>query len=312
MRIVFFGSPPAALPSLSALLEAGHSIELVITQPDKPAGRGRKLTPNAVKAFAVASGLPVLEPAKIRTDESVLPKLRSVRPDIHVVAAYGQIIPASITDFPPHHSVNVHFSLLPKYRGASPVQWAIINREIRTGVTIFKLNEKMDEGDILAMEATDIQPRETTLDLETRLAAMGAALLIRTLRDIDRIVPFPQDHSLATLAPKIRKEDGAIDWAEEAVTIDARVRAFQPWPSAFSFLKGKRVQIHRGTALGTRSMPSPSGTILAVSKHGLDVACGGESVYRIESIQPEGKKGMDAHAFSLGAGVRAGDLFSRS
>jgi len=208
--------------------------------------------------------------------------------------------------------LNVHFSLLPKYRGASPVQWAIINRETRTGVTIFELNEKMDEGNILAMEATDIQPRETTRDLETRLAAMGAALLIRTLEDIDRIVPVPQDHSLATLAPKIRKEDGAIDWGKEAAAIDGRVRAFQPWPSAFSLLKGKRVQVHRGMALGTGCTPSPPGTVLAVGKNGLDVACGGGTIYRIESIQPEGKKKMDAHAFSLGAGVRAGDVFSRS
>jgi methionyl-tRNA formyltransferase len=170
----------------------------------------------------------------------------------------------------------------------------------------------MDEGDILAMEATDIQPRETARDLETRLAAMGAALLIRTLKDIDRIVPVPQDHSLATLAPKIRKEDGAIDWGEEAAAIDGKVRAFQPWPSAFSFLKGKRIQVHRGMALGTRSMSSPPGTVLTSSKNGLDVACGNGSIYRIESIQPEGKKEMDAYAFSLGVGVRAGDAFSRS
>jgi len=312
MRIVFFGSPPVALPSLGALLEAGHSIELVITQPDRPAGRGRKLTPSAVKAFAVARGLPVLEPPKIRTDESVLQKLRAILPDIHVVAAYGQIIPPSIINLPPRHSVNVHFSLLPKYRGASPVQWAIINRETKTGVTIFELNEKLDEGNILVTEATDIGPRETARDLETRLAAMGAALLVRTLEDIDRIVPIPQDHSLATLAPKIRKEDGAIDWTEEAVAIDAKVRAFQPWPFAFSFFRGKRVQVHQGIALGTRNAPSVPGTVLAVGKNGIDVACGGRTIYRIESIQPEGKKKMDAYAFSLGAAVRIGDMFSRA
>ncbi len=312
MRIVFFGSPPVALPSLGALLEAGHSIELVITQPDRPAGRGQKLTPSAVKAFAVARGLPVLEPAKIRTDESVLQKLQAILPDIHVVAAYGQIIPPSIINLPPRHSINVHFSLLPNYRGASPVQWAIINRETRTGVTIFELNEKLDEGNILATEATEIRPRETARDLETRLAAMGAALLVRTLEDIDRIVPIPQDHSLATLAPKIRKEDGAIDWSEEAVAIDAKVRAFQPWPSAFFFFRGKRVQVHQGTALGTKCAPSVPGTVLAVGKNGIDVACGGRTIYRIESIQPEGKKKMDAYAFSLGAGVRAGDVFSRA
>jgi len=312
MRIVFFGSPPVALPSLGALLEAGHSIELVITQPDRPAGRGQKLTPSAVKAFAVARGLPVLEPAKIRTDESVLQKLQAILPDIHVVAAYGQIIPPSIINLPPRHSINVHFSLLPNYRGASPVQWAIINRETRTGVTIFELNEKLDEGNILATEATEIRPRETARDLETRLAAMGAALLVRTLEAIDRIVPIPQDHSLATLAPKIRKEDGAIDWSEEAVAIDAKVRAFQPWPSAFFFFRGKRVQVHQGTALGTKCAPSVPGTVLAVGKNGIDVACGGRTIYRIESIQPEGKKKMDAYAFSLGAGVRAGDVFSRA
>jgi methionyl-tRNA formyltransferase len=312
MRIVFFGSPPAALPSLGALLEAGHSVELVITQPDRPAGRGRKLRPSAVKAFAIARGLPVLEPARIRKDESVLGRLQSVRPDIHVVAAYGQFLPASITNFPPRHSVNVHFSLLPKYRGASPVQWAIMNAETRTGVTIFELNERMDEGNILAMEATDIQSDETAHVLEMRLAVLGAALLIRTLNDIDHIVPVPQEHSLATLAPKIRKEDGAIDWCEEAAAVDRRVRAFQPWPSAFSFLKGKRVQIHRGLALGTRFITSPPGTVLALGKGGLDVSCGGGSTYRILSIQPEGKKEMDAHAFTIGAGVRAGDAFSRS
>jgi methionyl-tRNA formyltransferase len=187
-----------------------------------------------------------------------------------------------------------------------------MNGETRTGVTIFELNERMDEGNILAMEATDIQSNETAHVLEMRLAALGAALLIRTLKDIDHIVPVPQDHSLATLAPKIRKEDGAIDWCEEAAAIDGRVRAFQPWPSAFSFLKGKRIQVHRGTALGTKFMTSPPGTVLAVGKNGLDVACGGGSIYRIEFIRPEGKKEMDAHAFSLGAGVRAGDVFSRS
>jgi methionyl-tRNA formyltransferase len=186
-----------------------------------------------------------------------------------------------------------------------------MNGETRTGVTIFEVNERMDEGNILAMEATDIQSDETAHVLEMRLASLGAALLIRTLKDIDHIVPVPQDHSLATLAPKIRKEDGTIDWCEEAAAIDRRVRAFQPWPSAFSFLKGKRFQIHRGLALGTRFITSPPGMVLAVGKGGIDVACGSGSTYRILSIQPEGKKEMDAHAFTIGAGVRAGDAFRR-
>ncbi len=181
MRIVFFGSPASALPSLQGLLERGHSVGLVITQPDKPAGRGRRMTPSAVKRFALERDIPVLQPFNIRTDGTVLGRIQDAGPDLNVVVAYGQIIPAPVIYFPRHHSLNVHFSLLPKYRGAAPVQWAVLNGEKETGVTIIELNEKMDEGAILARAGTTIGPRETAGELESRLAVIGAGLLLQTL-----------------------------------------------------------------------------------------------------------------------------------
>ncbi|MHB8095557.1 MAG: methionyl-tRNA formyltransferase [Candidatus Aminicenantales bacterium] len=312
MRIVFFGSPASALPSLRKLLESGHSVECVVTQPDRPSGRGRKVAMSAVKAFAVEHGLPVLESERIRKDEAAADRLRAIQPDIQVVVAYGQIIPVSIIDLPLHRTLNVHFSLLPRYRGASPVQWAVLNGDARTGVTIIRLNAKMDEGDMLAARETDILAGETARDLEARLAEMGADLLLRTLEDIDRIVPVPQDHSRATLAPKIRKEDGLIDWGADAAAVDRKVRAFTPWPSAFTFLKGRRLQILRGRIRNGPPETGVPGTILDAGKSGLAVACGGRSVYEIATLQPEGRKEMDAHAFSLGTDVRRGDAFGNS
>jgi methionyl-tRNA formyltransferase len=309
MRIVFFGSPPAALPSLARIMEEGHSVEMVVTQPDKPAGRGRALTPCAVKSFAVGRGVPILEPARIRNDDSAKETLRSLGADIHVVVAYGQIIPAEIIYAPRFHSVNVHFSLLPKYRGASPVQWAILRGETRTGVTVFELNEKMDEGDILSAEEAEILPRESAHDLETRLAGIGAELLIRTLRDIESIRRSPQAHALATPAPKLKKEDGLLDWTDRSEAIDRKIRAFHPWPGAFSFFRGKRIQILRGHPLDPDQGAQAPGTVRTVSRDGLDVACGGAGLFRIEMLKPEGRNEMSAHAFSLGAMVTRGDAF---
>jgi methionyl-tRNA formyltransferase len=308
MKIVFFGSPAAALPSLQRLLEVGHSIELVITQPDKPAGRGRRLTPCAVKSFALEHQLPTLEPVRIRKDESILGKIQAARPDIHVVVAYGQIIPAPIIYFPHFHSLNVHFSLLPKYRGAAPVQWTILNGETETGVTIMELNEKMDEGDILSQARTDIGERETAPELEARLAATGADLLLETIRRIEAIKPIPQDHSLATLAPKIRKEDGLINWADPAGRVERKVRALAHWPGAFTFFHGRRLQIHRGQNLSVRRHEGEPGEVMSLEKGGLGVACGDGGTYLIEEVQPEGKTGMSAYVFSLGAKMVPGTL----
>ncbi len=308
MRVVFFGSPAAALPAFEALLKAGHDIPLVVTQPDRPAGRGRRLTPCPVKRFALERGLPTIEPERIRRDEAALAKLRAASPDIQVVVAYGQIMPGPVIYLPPLHTVNVHFSLLPRYRGASPVEWAILNGEAKTGVTIFELNEKMDEGDVYVWEETSIGPNETAAELEGRLAAIGADLLVRTLPRIRELPRFPQDHARATYARKIAKEDGLLAWTDEAAVIDRKVRAFHPWPSAFTFWRGKRLIIHRGSPLPGPAGDRPAGEVVEAGKEGIIVACGQRTAYRITSLQPEGRPKMDAFAFSLGGGIRPGDI----
>jgi len=313
MRIVFFGSPASALPSLEALLAAGHSIELVVTQPDKPAGRGRRLTPSPVKVAARELGLPVIEPVRIRTDPAAAERVRAARPDVNVVVAYGQIIPHDIHVFPRYHSLNVHFSLLPKLRGAAPVQWTVLNGEAESGISVIELNDRMDEGDILAQERVAVGPRETAAALGSRLAGLGARLLVETLERIDRLEGRPQDHLQATLAPKIRKEDGLVIWADAAEAIDRKVLALADRPGVFTRIKGRRVNIVRGRAVGPSACAGPqagppAGTVLSVGKAGLEVACGAATSYLIEELQPEGKAAMPAYAFSLGARIAPGDL----
>ena len=309
MRIVFFGSPHSAIPSLEELQSCGHRIELIITQPDRPAGRGKELSPSPVKRYALDHGIPILQPEKIRQDTKTLEALKNIQPDINVVVAYGQIIPPSLIYFPRYNSVNVHFSLLPKYRGASPVQWAILSGEEKTGVTIFELNEKMDEGDILTQEEVEIGSRETARELEDRLARVGARILIRTLADIDRIKKYPQDHSQASFAPRLKKEQGKIDWNQDACSIDRMVRAFTPWPGAFTFFKGQRILVHAGkVSAESERCPSP-GQILAVTKQGIEVCCKWRSIYSLERLQRENRKVMEASAFSQGIKIKDGDSF---
>jgi methionyl-tRNA formyltransferase len=334
MKTVFFGSPEAALPSLEALLAAGHSVELVVTQPAKPAGRGRRLQPSAVRTFADARGIPAIEPARIRTDESARDRIVAAGPDVNVVVAYGQIIPRPIHSFPRYHSLNVHFSLLPKYRGAAPVQWTVLNGDAESGVTIIELDDRMDEGDILAWEKTAVGPGETAAALEARLAVLGAGLLVRTIAGLDRRPRIPQDHGQATLAPKIHKESGRIVWTETSAAVDRRVRALADRPGAFTFVKGRRVNILRGRALGPiesywpvmlhnpfgdrgrgtdslrRAKAAEPGAIVWIDKPGIEVACGGGSAYLIEELQPEGKGPMPAHAFALGARIAPGFYIS--
>lgn len=310
MKVVFFGSPAVALPALNALLAAGHEIKLVVTQPDKPAGRGKKLTPPPVKVFALNHQLEIIQPQKIRQDEQALEKIKAASPEVNVVVAYGQIIPASIIYLPKYKSLNVHFSLLPKYRGAAPVAWAILNGDQYTGVTIMQLNEKMDEGPILAREIVPILPRENTQELETRLAHVGAELLVKTLSQIDSIIPQEQDQAQATYAPKITKEQGKINWSEPAEVIDRKVRAFYPWPGAYTFLNGQRLEIISGVALPGLMPDSKPGEIVRVDKSGFYVRCGGGNLYLIEKVKPEGKKEMTAYAYSLGNRVLAGATFT--
>jgi len=310
MKIVFFGSPASALPSFKKLLEADHRIELVIAQPDKPRGRGKKLTSPPVKALAQELNIPCYQPPKIRKDPLAVQKIKNIKPELIVVVAYGQIIPDSIIYLPQYNSINLHFSLLPKYRGASPVPWALLKGEEKTGLTIFQLNEKMDEGDILSQEEVEILPGEKAFELEARLAEMGAELLVKTVSQIDKIEPIEQDHSQATYAPKLKKEDGRIDWTNDALFVDRQVRAFSPWPSSFAFLKDKRIKIYAGKEKGELTHISSPGKILAVSKEGIEVCCGGRSSYLIQRLQPENKKEMDAYAFFLGAEIKIGDAFT--
>jgi len=309
MRTVFFGSPAAALPSLRALLDAGHSAELVVTQPERPAGRGRRLAPSAVKAFALERRIPVIEPARIRTDAEALERVRAARPDVNVVVAYGQIIPNALHTLPPKRSLNVHFSLLPKYRGAAPVQWTVLNGDPESGVTVIELNDRMDEGDILARESVPVGPRETALALETRLAGLGAGLLVATLARIDSVARVRQDDARATLAPKFRKEDGLVAWTDGARVIDRKVLALGDRPGVFTFFKGKRVGLVRGRVIEPDgpAAAGPPGLVLAVRPAGLSVACGGGTGYLVEELHPEGRSVMAAHAFSLGARLVPGD-----
>ncbi len=311
MKVVFFGSPASALPSLQRIREAGHSIELIITQPDKPTGRGKKLMPCPVKKMALDLNIPVYQPSRIKKDATALEKLKDIQPDLNVVVAYGQIIPSSIIYLPKFNSLNVHFSLLPKYRGASPVQWALLNGEDKTGITLFELNEKMDEGDILTQVEVDILPSENAADLESRLAQIGAELLVKTIDDIDKIKPQKQDHSQATYAPKLSKEDGRIDWIKDSLRIERQLRAFTPWPSTFAFIGENRIKIHKGKSMDKPAPPSSSpGEIVGIRKEGIEVCCGEQSVFLIERLQPENRKIMDAYAFSLGGSIKIGEKFA--
>jgi methionyl-tRNA formyltransferase len=310
MRIVFFGSPESAIPSLERILEEDHNVELIITQPDKPSGRGKKLTGSPVKRYALEKNIPILQPRRIRKDPSTLDLLSDINPDLNVVVAYGQIIPASIIYLPKFNSLNLHFSLLPKYRGASPVQWAILNGETATGLTIFELNEKMDEGDILMQKETKILPQEKAFELEERLALEGADLLVRTIHQIDTLTPQKQDHASATYAPLIKKEDGQIDWSSDAVSVERKVRAFSPWPSAYSHFRGKRMKILEGRVeLGDFQFPIKPGEIYSAKKRGLAVVCGDSNLFIIDHLQPENRKAMNAHSFSLGANIKSGESF---
>jgi methionyl-tRNA formyltransferase len=309
MNIVFFGSPTSAIPSFRRLVETGHNLRLVITQPDRPAGRGKKIVFSPVKKLALDLNIPICQPARIRKDAVVLQKMMALQPELNVVVAYGQIIPRDIIELPVFKTINLHFSLLPKYRGASPVQWALLNGENKTGITIMELNEKMDEGDILFQKEMEILPDDNTDRLEQRLSKEGAEILINTIADIERITPVPQDHSSATYAPKIKKEDGKIDWTRDAVDLENMIRAFSSWPSVYCFLKKTRIKVLKGKKIDCPDKTASPGEVICVDKRGIQIACGKKSVFLMEIVQPENRKAMDAHAFSLGRRLAAGDRF---
>jgi methionyl-tRNA formyltransferase len=306
MRVVFMGTPAFAVPSLSALVTAGHSVELVITQPDRPVGRKQTLTPPPVKVRATELGLSVFQPRRVKSADS-FQKLQGITPDVIVVVGYGQIIPQRILDLPPHGCINVHASLLPKYRGAAPINWAIANGETKTGVTTMKLVFKLDAGDMLLKCDTPIGPEETAEQLFKRLAPMGAELLIETLAGLEagNIVAEPQKEDEATFAPILKREEGEIDWNLEASRIYDRLRGFTPWPGVYTYFRDRRLQIHRAQALDEAGQ-GPG----RVSTQGgrLRVGCGESSSLAVDEVQTEGKKRIAASDFVRGYRPEEGEL----
>jgi methionyl-tRNA formyltransferase len=314
LRIIFCGTPQFALPTLRELLaQAEFKVEGVVTQPDRPRGRGQEMSGSLVKDAAVAAGIPVYQPQKIRAEEAY-EYFRSAAPDVVVIIAYGQIIPARLIAIPRLGWINLHGSLLPKYRGAAPIHWAIASGETRTGLTTMQIDAGLDTGPILLKHETEITPDETAPQLYARLAEAGARLMVATLRGLERgtITPTPQDDSQATLAPPLKKEDGRIDWSLPAQKIYNRIRGFQPWPGAFTTFRGKQCVIWGKPAPSdTTAQTSPhaeTGTI-TVSGSEVDVACGDATALRLEFVQLEGRKKIAAREFANGARLVAGERF---
>jgi len=298
MRIIFLGTPQFAVPTLEALVAAGHNVIQVVTQPDRPRGRGRQLTASPVKETALRHALPVYQPERIRRPEAVA-TLAALTPDVMVVVGYGQIIPQSVIDIPRFGIINVHASLLPKYRGAGPVQWAIASGETRTGVTTMRIDAGLDTGDMLLKAETEIAPEETAVELGPRLAAMGAALLIKTLANIAAIAPQKQDPAQATYAPLLKKEDGLIDWRQSAQSIHNRVRGFQPWPGAYTRFRNQQLHIWK-SRVAAPAAGQPGQLLL----HPLRAVCGDAALELIE-VQLEGRNRISAEAFANGQRIAA-------
>lgn len=309
LRIAFCGTPAFAVPSLRALIaQPDLRIEAVITQPDRPRGRGGEISSPPVKSVAIESGIEVYQPEKIKS-EAAYDFLQGLAPDIVVIIAYGQIISQRLLDIPRLGWVNVHASLLPKYRGAAPINWATINGETRTGVTTMQVNAGLDTGPILLTAETHIGPDETTPELAGRLAEMGAPLIVETLHKLERreLTPQPQDDSRATLAPLLKKEDGRIDWLLSAQGIYNRIRGLQPWPGAFTTFRGKTCHIW-GRPMNNAKGEAAPGAIL-VEGHELSVACGNATALRLEFVQLEGRKRVTAREFDSGARLTRDDRF---
>ena len=300
MRLVFMGTPMFAVPSLKALVEAGHEVVGAFTQPDKPKNRGMKLQPTPVKEYAITQNIPVYQPEKLR-DGQALDILRQLSPELIVVAAYGKILPADILELPPLGCVNVHSSLLPKYRGAAPINWAILNGEDETGVTIMYMAQGLDTGDIISQEATPIGLDEDAASLHDRLAQLGAGLLVRTLEQLEQgTAPRTvQDDALSCYAPMLSKEMSPMDWTRSARQLHDQVRGLVPWPSATAVIDGVRCKIWCPTLTSEHTDKAP-GTVVQADKHGLKVACGGGQVLQLDELQPDGKKRMAATAFLMG------------
>jgi len=311
MKLVFCGTPSFAVPTFKTVLRAGHQIALAVTQPDRPAGRGMRVVIPPVKEAAIAAGVPVVQPEKIKSNAEFRIRLESIQPDAILVVAYGRIIPKWMLDLPRFGNLNLHGSLLPKYRGAAPVQWAIANDEPVTGVTTMRLDEGLDTGDILMQREMAIAPDQTATHLYPLLAEMGAALMVETLDGLasGTITPQKQDHALASHAPILTRDDGRMDFTQPAMIVYNRWRGFQPWPGAWTLLGGKKLTAHRLMPLEPSALsgvPTAPGEI-HVNDGRLFVRCGAGTLLELVDVQLEGKKHMAAADFLRGHSLHTGD-----
>jgi methionyl-tRNA formyltransferase len=306
-HLVFCGTPRFAVPTLEALVAAGHSVPLVVTQPDRPRGRGMELAASPVKEAALRLGIPVSQPAAIKNNAEFRAQLEALRPDAIVVVGYGRIIPQWMIDLPRLGNLNLHASLLPKYRGAAPIQWAIASGETVTGVTTMRIDAGLDTGDILRQREMPILPDDTAETLAPRLATVGADLMVETLRGLQsgEVKPIPQDHSKATLAPILKREDGRMDFSRTAAELLNRMRGFRPWPGAFTSFRGKNMQVHRAEPVQFPSQLSPGA--LAVDAARLLVGCAEGTTLNLAEIQLDGKRRMSAQEFVNGYHPKPGE-----
>jgi len=311
VKLVFCGTPQFAVPTLEAVVAAGHEVHLVVTQPDRAVGRNQVLQAPPVKRVAIEHGIRVVQPEKIKNNPEFRAELEAVRPDAILVVAYGRIIPEWMLKLPRLGCINLHGSLLPKYRGAAPIQWAVASGEVVTGVTTMRLDAGLDTGDLLLAQVVPVGLEETAVDVYECLAAAGAQLMVETLRGLGdgSIWPQPQDHSLATLAPILTREDGRIDFSRTAKQLYDRWRGFQPWPGAHTMLRGKKLIVHR-MHLAERSSDLDEG-MLIVEDDVLLAGCGGRTMIALDEVQMEGKRRMGAAEFLRGHQIKSGERLGR-
>jgi methionyl-tRNA formyltransferase len=311
MKLAFCGTPQFAIPTLQALLQAGHSIELVITQPDRVRGRDQPPSPPPVKMLATEAGLAVTQPEKIRNNAELRAQLEAIEPDAIIVVAYGRIIPEWMLQLPRLGNLNLHASLLPKYRGAAPIQWAVAHGETVTGATTMRIDQGLDTGDMLLQRSLPIEPDQTAEQLFPLLATSGAALMIETLQGLeaDTLKPIPQNHAEATLAPILQREDALVDFTRPAREIYNRWRGFQPWPGAYAFFRGKKLTLHRLVPVPSITVAGAPGELL-VEQSRLYVSAGSSTWLELLELQVEGKKRMPAADFLRGASPRPQETLS--
>jgi len=310
MRIVFMGTPHAAVPTLRQCLGDGHEVVAVWTQPDRPADRGNKIAFSPVKEFALSHGLSVFQPARIKNDQAK-ELFSSHDADAAVVVAYGRILPDEFLRAPRRGCINVHFSLLPLYRGAAPANWAIVNGETETGVTTMFIEPTLDTGPILLQRKTEIGASETAPELMQRLAEIGATLLSETLTRLNHLTPRPQHDRDATFAPILKKEDGLIDWSLSAFAIERRVRGFQPWPNAYTSFKSKGLTIWRAQPITSADPNAPAGEVIVAQGDELVVKCGEQTALRLLEVQPEARKRIGGRDLINGMHLKVGDRFGK-